>query len=52
MTPEPLSPSTVAFLLADHQTGVLDRVVKVPPREAVEANVLRLARPAAILTCP
>jgi len=31
---------------------VLDRVVKVPPRKAVEANVLRLARPAAILDMP
>ena len=26
--------------------------MKVPPREAVEANVLRLARPAAILDMP
>ncbi len=44
MTAERLSPTTAAFLLVDQQTGVLERVVKAPPREAVEANVLRLAR--------
>src|SRR5919197_4121394 len=49
---EPLSPSTVVFLLVDHQTGVFERVVKAPPREQVEVNVLRLARAAAILDLP
>ena len=44
MTAERLSPTTAALLLVDQQTGVLERVVKAPPREAVEANVLRLAR--------
>jgi nicotinamidase-related amidase len=52
VTPEPLSPSTVVFLLVDHQTGVFDRVVKAPPRDEVKANVLRLARAAAILDIP
>ncbi len=52
MTAEPLSPTTAAILLIDHQTGVLERVVKAPPREAVEANVLRLARAAAVLDMP
>jgi nicotinamidase-related amidase len=52
MTSEPLSPPTSVFLLADHQTGVLDYVVKAPPREQVEANVLRLARAAANLGIP
>jgi hypothetical protein len=41
MTLEPLSPTTAVFLLADHQTGVFERVVKAPPREQVEANVAR-----------
>jgi nicotinamidase-related amidase len=49
---EPLSASTVVFLLVDHQTGVFERVVKAPPREQVEANVLRLARAAALLGIP
>jgi nicotinamidase-related amidase len=49
---EPLSPATVVFLLVDHQTGVFERVVKAPPREQVEANVLRLARAAALLDIP
>jgi nicotinamidase-related amidase len=52
MTPEPLSPSAAVFLLVDHQTGLFERVVKAPPREQVEANVLRLARAAAILEIP
>jgi nicotinamidase-related amidase len=52
MTPEPLSARTAVFLLVDHQVGVFERVVKVPPREQVEANVLRLARAAAILDIP
>jgi nicotinamidase-related amidase len=52
VTLEPLSPSTAVFLLVDHQTGVFERVVKAPPREQVEANVLRLARAAAILDIP
>jgi nicotinamidase-related amidase len=34
------------LLLADHQTGVMDYVVKVPPRDKVEANVARLVRAA------
>jgi nicotinamidase-related amidase len=52
MTIEPLSAQTAVFLLIDHQTGVFERVVKAPPREQVEANVLRLARAAAILDIP
>jgi nicotinamidase-related amidase len=44
MTGETLSSESTVFLLIDHQTGVFARVVKVPPREQVEANVLRLAR--------
>jgi nicotinamidase-related amidase len=48
----PLSPSSAVFLLVDHQTGVFERVVKAPPREQVEANVLRLARAAALLDIP
>jgi nicotinamidase-related amidase len=47
-----LSRATAVFLLVDHQTGVFERVVKAPPREQVEANVLRLARAAAILDIP
>jgi hypothetical protein len=52
MTAEPLSPTTAAFLLVAHQTGVLGRVVKAPPYETVEANVVRLARAAAVLDMP
>lgn len=52
MPSEPLSPATAVFLLADHQTGVLDYVVKAPPREQVEANVLRLTRAATALGIP
>jgi len=52
MTASPLSPDTAVFLLVDHQTGVFERVVKVPPREQVERNVLRLARAAALLDIP
>src|SRR5919199_1632601 len=52
MTASPLSPDTAVFLLVDHQTGVFERVVKVPPRDQVERNVLRLARAAAILDIP
>ena len=46
MLREPLSPKSAVFLLVDHQTGVFERVVEAPPREQVEANVLRLARAA------
>ncbi len=52
MTAEPLSRDSVVFLLVDHQTGVFERVVKAPPRDQVEANVVRLARAAAILDLP
>ena len=52
MTSEPLSPSTAVLLLADHQTGVLDYVVKSPPREQVEASVLRLVRAVTMLGIP
>jgi nicotinamidase-related amidase len=52
MTAEPLSRASAMFLLVDHQTGVFERVVKAPPREQVEANVLRLARAAALLDMP
>jgi nicotinamidase-related amidase len=50
--PGPLSPTTAVFLLIDHQIGVFERVVKSPPRDQVEANVLRLARAAALLDIP
>jgi nicotinamidase-related amidase len=49
---EPLSPMSAVFLLVDHQTGVLEHVVKAPPREQVEANVLWLARAAATFDIP
>lgn len=52
MTFGPLTPATAAFLLVDHQTGVLEHVVKVPPADEVEANVLALARAAATLDIP
>ncbi len=52
MTAEPLSRDSVVFLLVDHQTGVFELVVKAPPRDQVEANVVRLARAAAILDLP
>ena len=52
MTAEPLSRASAVFLLVDHQTGVFERVVKAPPRDQVEANVLRLARAAALLDMP
>jgi nicotinamidase-related amidase len=52
MTPATLSASTAVFLLVDHQTGVFERVVKAPPRDEVEANVVRLARAAALLDIP
>jgi nicotinamidase-related amidase len=52
MSPEQLSPAAAVFLLVDHQTGVFERVVKAPPRDAVELNVRRLARAAAILDVP
>lgn len=48
----PITPSTAVFLLIDHQAGVFERVVKAPPRAAVEANVVRLARAAALLDIP
>jgi hypothetical protein len=43
MTAEPLSPAAAAFLLVDHQAGVLERVVRVPAAAEVEADVLRLS---------
>jgi nicotinamidase-related amidase len=52
MTAEPLSRDRAVFLLVDHQTGMFERVVKAPPRGQVEANVVRLARAAAILDLP
>jgi nicotinamidase-related amidase len=52
MAPEALSSTTAVFLLVDHQTGVFERVVKAPPREQVETNVLRLARAAASFEIP
>jgi nicotinamidase-related amidase len=52
MTAITLSPATAVLLLVDHQTGVFDRVVKSPPREQVETNVVRLARAAALLDIP
>ncbi|SRR6266508_609856 len=52
MTYEPLSPTTAALLLVDHQTRVLEWVVKAPPRDEVEANVIRLARAAEQLEMP
>jgi nicotinamidase-related amidase len=52
MTRDILSSATAAFLLVDHQTGVFEYVVKVPPADEVEANVLRLARAARTLDMP
>jgi nicotinamidase-related amidase len=52
MTFDPLSRKTAVLLAVDHQTGVFERVVKAPPREQVEANVVRLARAAALLDIP
>jgi nicotinamidase-related amidase len=52
MTYEPLSPTTAALLLVDGQTRVLEGVVKAPPRDEVEANVIRLARAAEQLEMP
>jgi nicotinamidase-related amidase len=51
MTSEPLSPSTAVFLLVDQDRRLRARC-QGPPREQVEANVLRLARAAAILEVP
>jgi nicotinamidase-related amidase len=47
-----LSPDSAVLLLVDHQTGVMDYVVKVPPRDEVEANVARLVRAATALDLP
>jgi nicotinamidase-related amidase len=52
MAAEPLSQDSAVLLLIDHQEGVFKRVVKAPPPEQVESNVLRLARAAAILDIP
>ena len=52
MAAEPPFANNAVFRLVDHQTGVLEWVVKSPPPEQVEANVLRLARAAAILDIP
>jgi nicotinamidase-related amidase len=52
MTADQLSRASAVFLLVDHQGGVFERVVKAPPREQVEATVLRLARAAALLDMP
>ena len=52
MTSEPPSPATAVFLLADHQAGVLERVIKAPPRMEVEPNALALARAGAVLGTP
>lgn len=52
MTAVPLSGAGPVFLLADHQTGVFERVVKAPPRDPVGASVVRLARAAALPGLP
>jgi nicotinamidase-related amidase len=52
MTPEPLSPTSAAVLLVDHQTRVFEQVVKAPPPAQVKANVLWLARAAAAFDLP
>jgi len=44
MTSEPPSPATAMFLLAGHQAGVLEGVIKAPPRVGVAANALAPAR--------
>src|SRR5215211_3124279 len=49
---EQLSARTRVFLLVNHRMGVFERVVKAPPHEEIEANVLRLARAAALLEIP
>jgi nicotinamidase-related amidase len=40
------------LLLVDHQTAVMDRLVKVPPLEDVKANTVALARAARRLDVP
>src|SRR4051794_19405019 len=40
------------LLLVDHQTAVMDRLVKVPPLEDVKANTVALARAARLLGVP
>jgi nicotinamidase-related amidase len=52
MTYEPLPPQAPVLLLVDHQTRVLEWVVKHAPREEVETNVVRLARAARTLEMP
>lgn len=51
MTTQPLSRDSAALVLADHQANVLE-YVEAPPREEVEANVVRLARAAARMGMP
>jgi nicotinamidase-related amidase len=41
-----------AMLLVDHQTGVMERVVRVPPLEEVKSNVAALAKAARVLEMP
>ncbi len=49
MTSEPPSSATAVVLSADHQAGVIERVIKAPPRVEVEANALAPARAGAVL---
>jgi len=43
MTSEPPSPATAMFLLAGHQAGALEGVIKAPPRVEAAANALARA---------
>jgi hypothetical protein len=52
MTAAPLSRTTAVFPLVDHQTSVLERVVKARPRDLVEANLVRPARAATVFDMP
>jgi hypothetical protein len=44
MTSEPPSPATAIFLFTGQQAGVLEGVIKAPPRVEAAANALALAR--------
>jgi hypothetical protein len=44
MTSEPPSPATAIFLFTGPPAGVLEGVIKAPPRVEAAANALALAR--------
>jgi hypothetical protein len=49
MTSEPPSQRRRGFLLADHQAGVPEGVIKAPSRVEAQANALALARAGPVL---